>query len=254
MKWQIRGRGRDGSWSVRVALLLGVSALACSEHETGFYIEGNVKIDPPECIARAEGSATFLLSGLLDVGLRAEYEATLLVGNQLTPRGDKANLRTETMIATITGAEVHLFTDTGEPDPNSPEFTVPANGVIRPDSSGDPGFGIVTATLIPAATGVELAAELSNPAEVRTRVAVVSVFGTTIGGIDIESSPFNYVISVCEGCSINYPAEAIDSSGGCFGAAADAEQAPCRIGQDQPVDCRVCAGSSPLCAFPGGGP
>jgi hypothetical protein len=253
MKWHIRGRGRNDSWSACAALLLGVSALACTEEETSFFIQGNVKIDPPECIARAEGSSTFLLSGLLDVGLRAEYEATLLVGNQLTPRGDKANLRTETMIATITGAEVHLYTDTGEPDPTSPEFTVPANGVIRPDGSADPGFGIVTATLIPAATGVALAADITNPAEVRTRVAVVNVFGTTIGGIDIESSPFNYVISVCEGCSISYPADAIAIDGTCTGATADAEQAPCRIGQDQPVDCRACAGSD-LCRFPNGPP
>lgn len=255
MNWQIRssGRGgrRNGGWG---AFLLGAAAIGCTDEQTGFFIQGNVKIDPPECIARPEGSSTLLLSGLLDVGLRLEYEATLLVGSQLAPRGDKANLRTETMIATITGAEVHLYTDTGDPDPNSPEFTVPATGVVLPNASTDPGYGVVIATLIPAATGVELANELNSPAEVRTRVAVVSVFGTTIGGLEVESAQFNYVIQVCEGCSVDFPAEAISTTdGSCFGSAMDAEVPPCRVGQDQGVDCRICSSTNPFCTFPGGG-
>jgi hypothetical protein len=253
MKWQIRSAGRGSTrsraWS---AALFGVAAIGCTDEQTGFFIRGNVKIDAPECIARAEDSATLLIGGLLDVGLRTEYVATLLVGSQLTPRGDKTNLRTETMIATITGAEVHLYTDTGAPDPNSPEFTVPASGVIRPESA-DPGFGVVTATLIPGAASVALAAELTDREERRTRVAVVSVFGKTIGGLDLESSPFTYVITVCEGCSVDFPADAVATGdGSCFGSTSESETAPCRVGQDDPVDCRVCAGRNPFCAFPGG--
>jgi len=253
MKWHIRGRGRNGSWGTYGALLLGVSGLACAEEETGFVIIGNIRTESPECLARADGAATLLLDGLLDVALSPEYEGTLLVGNLLTPRGDKPNLRTETMIANITGAEVHLYTDTGDPDPDSPEFTVPASGVIRPESSGDPGFGVLTATIIPAATGIRLAGELSSPAEVRTRVAVIRVFGKTVGGIDIESAPFNYVIRVCEGCSIEFPADAISTTdGSCFGAVTDDQQLPCRFGQDQSIDCRLCSGSNRFCTFPGG--
>jgi hypothetical protein len=33
-----------------------------------------------------------------------------------------------------------------------------------------------------------------------TRVARVSVFGKTIGGLDVESSEFMFVIGVCNGC------------------------------------------------------
>lgn len=255
MNWHIRSRGcgggRSGGWG---ALLLGVAAIGCTEEETGFFIQGNIKLDAPECIARAEGSTTLLLSGALDVALRPEYVATLLVGSQLAPRGDKTNLRTETMITTITGAEVHLYTDTGGPDPDSPEFTVPANGVILPNASADPGYGVVTATLIPAATGIALAGELDVPGEVATRVAVVTVFGKTIGGLEVESSPHNYVIHVCRGCLIEFPADAIsDMNGGCFGSLTDSQQAPCRTGQDEFVDCRTCVGSgNPFCAYPNG--
>jgi hypothetical protein len=236
-------------------LFLGVAAIGCTEEQTSFFIEANVKIDPPECIARAEGSVTRLLGGSLDVGLTLEYEATLLVGSQLAPRGDKTNLRSETMITTITGAEVHLYTDVGEPDPYSPEFTVPATGVILPSASADPGYGVVTATLIPAATGDGLAGELNGRGERRTRVAVVSVFGTTIGGLEIESSEFTYVISVCEGCLVDFPADAISTTdGSCFGSTTDSQVVPCRFGQDQGVDCRICSGANPFCAFPGGPP
>lgn len=250
MNWQFP-RGRRAERGV-VAFFLALGAIGCTEEQTGFFILGNVAVESPECVARAEGSSLLLDSGVLDVALKPDYEASLLVGSQLAPRGDKANLRTETMITTITGAEVHLYTDTGDPDPNSPEFTVPAAGVIMPDSSEDPGFGIATATLIPAATGVSLRDELQNPAEVRTRVAVVSVFGKTIGGLDIETAPHSYVIRVCEGCLIDFPAEAINSNGQCFGATQDIGAAPCRVGQDDLVDCRLCSGQNAACATPGG--
>jgi hypothetical protein len=253
MNWQIRSSGRSGrrsgGWG---ALFVGVAAIGCTEERTSFFIEANIKIDPPECIARAESSATRLLGGFLDVGLAREYEATLLVGSQLAPRGDKTNLRSETMITTITGAEVHLYTDVGAPDPYAPEFTVPATGVILPSGSADPGYGIVIATLIPQASVVGLADEIVSTQERHTRVAVVSVFGTTIGGLDIESAEFTYVITVCEGCLVDFPIEAISTSdGSCFGAATDGQVIPCRFGQDDGVDCRICAGSSiPFCDFP----
>ncbi|HTV23358.1 MAG TPA: hypothetical protein VMG12_31935 [Polyangiaceae bacterium] len=247
MKWQLRSGVCGG-----VALLLGVTANGCTEEQTGFFILGNVVIDAPECVARAEGSSTLLDSGVLDVALRPDYIASLLVGSQLAPRGDKPNLRTETMITTITGAEIHLYTDTGEPDPNSPSFTVPAAGVIMPDASADPGFGIVTATLIPAATGVEIGRTLEDRATVRTRVAVVTVFGKTIGGLDVETAPHSYVIRVCKGCLVDFPADAVTDQGSCFGSTSDTQVPPCRVGQDDPVDCRICAGSNPFCAYPGG--
>ena len=235
------------------AVLLGVVTLGggCADEETGFFIMGNVALDAPECVASADSGSTLLLTGLLDVALRPEYEATLLVGSQLTPRGDKTNLRSESMIATITGAEVRLYRDTGELDT---EFTVPASGVILPEGGAEAGFGIVTATLIPASTGVALAAEISNPAEVRTRVARAVVFGTTIGGLDVETSPWSFVIRVCEGCLVDFPAVANqDPELGCVPVAGgEAPTSGCRFGQDEGVDCRVCTGSNVFCQYPGG--
>src|SRR4051794_39204446 len=82
---------------------------ACSSDETGLFIQGNMVRTAPDCIARPEAAATLIGVGILDVGLKLDYEASLLVASQLTPRGDKTNLRTETMVTTIEGAEVHLY-------------------------------------------------------------------------------------------------------------------------------------------------
>jgi hypothetical protein len=240
-------RRAGGGAALVGAVLLGTMSTGCTEEQTSFFIQGNVSVDAPQCIARAEGSAALLGVGMLDVALKKDY-----VGSQLTPRGDKANLRTETTIATMKGAEVHLYDDVGELDGDP--FTVPANGVINPEASDDAGFGIIFATLIPATTGIRIADELTSLNQRVTRVAEVTVFGTTIGGTDIESSPFNYVIQVCEGCLVDFPAEAVDENGACSLQLDQAETAPCSPGQDEAVDCRICTGSEPFCQVPGGGP
>jgi hypothetical protein len=240
------------------AVLLGTMSAGCTDEQTSFYIQGNVKVDPPQCLARPESNSTILLVGGLDVALRRGYQAILLVGSQLAPRGDKTNLRTETMVATITGAEVHLYDDVGTlvDDP----FTVPATGVIPPDSSDGPGFGVISATLIPASFGTALlmgtdGQEALAYRESRTFVAEVIVFGKTIGGLDVESSQFSYVIQVCKGCIVDFPADALalDLTTGLpsCGPSDQAPVPPCGVGQDDPVDCRICAGSgNPYCVYP----
>jgi hypothetical protein len=236
------------------AVLVGALSVGCTDEQTGFFILGNVALEAPACLARAESSAALISAGVLDVALKPDYEASLLVGSQLAPRGDKANLRTETMIASVTGAEVHLYKDDGslQTDP----FTVPAAGVILPDSADGPGFGVITATLIPASTGAVLAGELTNRAEIKTQVAKVIVFGKTIGGLDIETAPLSYVIRVCEGCLIDFPtaAVAVDNMGNqsCSQATEETQVSPCRVGQDDLVDCRICAGNNGNCLVPGG--
>jgi hypothetical protein len=224
----------------------------CSDEETGFFIQGNVKLPSPSCEATAESTATMLLTGLMDVALRLDYTAHLLVGSQLTPRGDKANLRTETMTTTISGAEVQLFTDTGELDT---EFTVPASGVIYPNTSAEPGFGIISATLIPGESGLALAEELDDRNRVITRVAQVKVFGETLGGLEIESAVFPYVIRVCEGCLVDFPSAALvsgtDGAITCgSGGTVALPDGPCFVGQDDAVDCRSCSSFNAFCNDP----
>jgi hypothetical protein len=230
-----------------VGWVLVCAGLGCTDEESGLFIQGNVAVTPPSCEARAEASTNLLLAGTLDVGLRLDYEATLLVGSQLTPRADKENLRTETMITVIEGAEVHLFDDSGA---QVAAFTVPASGVIRPDPSDDPGFGIINATLIPQTRGAELAREIQR-GEVRTQVAEVTVFGRTVGGLDVQSAALRYVIKVCLGCLVDFPPAALQQ-GVCSKQLDQNPEVPCFFGQDASVDCRSCAATNPeICSSAG---
>lgn len=242
---------RDLFRTVRVGcrgLLLAWAGLGCTDEESGLFIQGNVALTPPTCEARAEASTSLLLAGVLDVGLKLDYDATLLVGSQLTPRADKENLRTETMVTVIHGAEVHLFNDTGE---QVTAFTVPASGVIRPDPSDDAGFGIINATLIPQTTGQALAEQLTR-GRVITQVAEVTVFGKTVGGLEVQSAALRYVIKVCLGCLVSFPTVALGPTGSCDKLLEQSAEAPCFFGQDATVDCRTCKGTHEVCASPGG--
>jgi len=216
----------------------------CTDEETGLFIQGNVFREPPDCVAEAESGTTLIGVGYLDVGLKLDYQASLLVGNQLTPRGDKQSLRTETMVTVIEGAEVRLLNDTGQ---LVTEFTVPASGTISPDSSEDPGFGIINATLIPETAGADLALELETRGQVRTRVAEVRVFGQTIGGVEVESASIRYVIRVCEGCLVGFPPDALNGTSCTFGGDEEPDEVPCNPGQDGVLDCRLCAATNPYC-------
>lgn len=224
---------RVGGSATLLAALAGFAG--CTEEDTGLFIVGNLAREAPDCSVTADASSARISVGTLDVSLSEDYIASLLVGNQLTPRSDKASLRTETAIVTITGAEVRLLTDTGETDV---EFTVPASGVISPDGSDDPGFGIVVATLIPGTSGAALAEQLDFGQE-RTRVAQVKVFGETIGGVEVESAEFTYVIRVCKGCLVSVPAEARDEDGLCTLPTDQALEVPCQVGNDASIDCRA---------------
>lgn len=226
------------------ALALCVSqSTGCTEENTEMVIVANLARPAGSCTIRADLTSTSLGSGFLDVGLKLDYVASLLVANQLTPRGDKENLRTETMQVSLEGAEVRLL---DAEDNLLEEFTVPASGVIFPEPATGPGLGIATVTLVPSTTGSALAEELENSGQRRTLIAEAKVYGRTLGGLEVESGMFTYVIQVCEGCLVSFPTEALrleDSVLYCDQEEVDENDVPCRLGQDDPVDCRLCNGN-----------
>jgi hypothetical protein len=234
-------------WSCSIGLLLLWVGSGCTEDQTGLFIQGNAARVPPNCEVTAEASTALLGYGVLDVGLKLDYDASLLVGSQLTPRADKDNLRTETMITVVDGAEVHLFDDEGN---QVVEFTVPASGVILPEESESAGYGIINATLIPQTVGDGLRGSLA-PGQTVTRVAEVSVFGNTVGGLEVESAKIRYVVKVCLGCLVDFPADAVGPNGECELNDGEPGELPCNAGQDDSVDCRLCAANVEICR---GGP
>lgn len=231
-------------------IAMSFSTSSCVENDTSLYVEAVLAPDPPDCQYTADPGATQLFRGYLDVALKADYEAVVLVANQMAPRGDKQQLRSETMGVELRGAEIRLTTARGEV---VEEFSVPAGGFVHANESDDPGYGAALITLIPAGRGASLADQLrDDPGNPRLLVSNIRVFGTTLGGLDVTSGEFRFPIQVCYGCLIYYPLEALVDSGDgpqCLGDG-DVSTTQCFPGQDGAVDCRSCAGQLELCLSP----
>lgn len=220
-------------------VLFGASG--CADNEGMLFVRQVIALPAGNCQAAADPSGLFWSSGVLDLALRDSYEASLLVGNQLVRRGSRDLLRTESSRVIIRGAEVALLNDQKAV---ISEFSVPAAGFIDPGSGDEPGYGVTSALLVPPGT-----------ATAGTRiVAEVRVFGDTLGGDEITSAALAFPITVCNGCLISYPADADDPAQPGYQCASSGSDTsgdpPCRLGQDEAVDCRLCAGVSQACLSP----
>jgi hypothetical protein len=174
----------------------------------------------------------------------------LLVGNQLTERGSRNQLRTETSRVRLEGADVTLETSTGG---EVSSFSTLGTGFVNPASGTDPSYGGMFAELIPPTISL-------GDGEY---VARIKAYGTTLGGQDIESGELRFPIEVCYGCLINYPGSALDknlaadSAYLCALSTADAVggddslgTAGCNLGQDFPVSCVSCSATNDICRDP----
>lgn len=197
-------------------------------------------VEPPQCAVKAEPTALMRGLGILDLSFRENYEAPLLVGNQLVRRGAAEQLRTETSRVRLDGAVVTVLSPRGDP---LAEYSTVGTGFVDPGTGTEPGYGAMFATLLPPRV-----AQAGQVVTVR-----VSVFGETLGGEEIESNELTYPILVCEGCLVSYPADAQDPASvdrwRCAGEPQGVDQ-PCLAGQDDPIDCRFCAGASAICEYP----
>jgi hypothetical protein len=240
------------SKSMTVGALLACAAfstVSCAENESSLFVIGVYALSRTQCVADPSSSAVLLPSGTLDRTLASGYNAALLVGSHLTQRGSRENLRTETSRLSIEGAHITLYSTTGEeivrPD-------VAATGLVNPASGTDPGLASVFAQLIRPVDVDALGP--AGQAIVRIRI-----FGTTLGGQEIESGDYDFPIQVCDGCLITYPPESFDPATPMDKAylcspAADAMSEStvqiCSPGQDDYVPCSVCAGFNDACRDP----
>ncbi len=220
----------------------GIASQGCADNESGLYVQAVLKLDAPQCVAKADASSTVLLGGVLDLAFTNTYQAALLVGNQLTRRGSRDQLRTETSRITLRGAEVQVLNDAQE---LLTEFTVPGTGFVDPGGGDEPGYGVMSVQLLPPTLALTAGTRVTT--EVR-------VFGDTLGGDEITSASLTFPITICNGCLISYPLEADDPAVAGYqctvGDSGSSIDTPCRYGQDEYVDCRLCAGTLAICQAP----
>jgi hypothetical protein len=230
-----------------IGAVSAVLAAGCAENESSLFIVGVEALQEPDCTASPDPGSTLQQNGVLDVAIRQQYTAALLVGNQLVQRGSADQIRTETARVTMQGAEVRVLNATGK---QVDTFTIDGTGFVDPGNGGTPGYGVVFATLLPTRIARDVIASRAET----TYTVRVKVFGRTLGGKDIESNELSYPITVCYGCLIDYPGEADITLGQagyeCGGSAEDIDDKPCIAGQDGRVDCRLCAAVNDDCKTP----
>ena len=216
----------------------------CADNRSSIFIQGAMVIPQDSCTVTADSSTNILFRGVYDVAFAGttapEYNAALLVGNQLVRRGNSATLRTETSRVSFYEAEINLTNSAGDPIANG-NFVVPVTGFADASSGTDPGFGVVAVTLIDATSVQSI---ISTPQFVSQEiVANVIVRGETLGNVDVESDAWAFPITVCNGCLVAFPPDADDPAKPGLDCDIRDEAPPyCRMGQDAFVDCRACAG------------
>jgi hypothetical protein len=227
---------------------LAIFTSSCSDNNSSLFITGVMALTPPDCVATPDLTATLLGQGVLDLAFTKSYSAALLVGNQLTSRGSKQTLRTETSRISLRGAEINLTDSKGNTLAN---FSVNGTGFVDVSRGEDAALGIFGAELIPASVGEKLT---PVPAGGSNQViALVRVFGQTLGNQDISSSELSFPITYCNGCLIDYPLTAISPTDKtCVGGVNDLPIPGCRPGQDDLIDCRSCATTNTTCLCPPG--
>jgi hypothetical protein len=219
-----------------------MAGAGCADSESMLFIrqvQARLTTGATACVADNAPTSLSLTGGVLDVAFRTRYTAALLVGNQLVARGNSTQVRTETSRIDIRGAVVHVLDDAGELAWGP--VTVPGTGFIEPAVGSDPAFGLTETTLLQADAALIASVRTGI---VRHEVAVAKVFGHTLGGTDVESGEWQFPIDVCFQCLVTFPAGTSTSttSPNCD-AMTDTTTtltAPCNVGQDDPMDCRVC--------------
>jgi hypothetical protein len=237
--------------AVVAVLAVGSAALTspgCADSESMIFIrqvQARVSSGSGGCTADNSPSSLFITGGTLDVAFRLQYSAALLVGNQLVPRGNSSQLRTETSRIALQGAVVRVQDANGAVQWGP--VTVPGSGFIDPASGANASYGVTETILLGSEYGARLAAELQGqPGLIRHLTAVVKVFGRTLGGLNVDSGEWQFPLSVCYGCLISFPREADDlklmTQPNCQLAASTGTSIapPCVVGQDDTVDCRIC--------------
>jgi len=220
-----------------------LSVSGCAENDSLMFVVGVMALEAPACEVTPDPGALLLARGVLDRAFTTGYTGALLVGNQLTQRGSREQLRTETSRVALRGAEVRIETPQGG---QLTEFSTVGTGFVDPAAGADPSYSAMFVDMIPSSVSPTLP-------DGRI-VAKVRVFGDTLGGEEVTSSELAYPIDICTGCLVSYPAEAADPTSPTYlcalgGMASEGLTPPCILGQDGLIPCTACI-SNPICRDP----
>lgn len=234
------------------ALFIGSALPACVENDQSIFVRSilapSTNRQNGACVYTDDPQQAQLFEGQLDVGLRDNYFAIVLVGNQLIQRGDPAAVRAEPNRVHLNGAVVRVT------DPNGgqiAEFTSLATGFADIQQNNNPDYGTMGIVGIDAPTAATLRGQIADRFTTKQVILQVKAFGKTLGGVDVESGEFQFPLEICNGCLVNFGTAdtarpvAEQCSGPVVASAAGGGSGalPCNAGQDfEPVPCQLCQG------------
>ena len=242
-------------WAASFSICLGGMFLpACAHDDSTLYVVQVVFPPTPTnqsgCVYQpASFSAPMELRGSLDVALASAYSPVVLIANQMVPRGDGTQARTETNRVQLRGAVVRVTDSQGN---QIATFTSLAEAIVDPSSGLTPGLAQAAVTIVDPATADALRQTLPNRSARKTILTFFKVFGQTLGGVYVESGEYQHVVDVCSGCLVVFPSDAVDTKQATPNCAlgfptgtqinGSTIALPCEFGQDQLTDCRLCQG------------
>ena len=233
--------------ALSTTLALAFGAFGCADNDSSLFIQGVLSLPSSDCVARPDAQAEFISQGVLDYGFAGAYVAAVQVGNQLTQQGNREKLRTETSRIQLQGARGTVFDVSGA----GTDFEAIGTGFVHPAAGTEPGLAAMFINLV-GGEGLEAVRAGGEG----TIVVRFRVYGTTLGGKEIESGDYDYPIEVCEGCLVDYPAELRDPAsppgGYLCGTSAETnlEEKVCHYGQDQRFPCSACVAVQDYCRDP----
>ena len=233
---------------VLAALAGGGLGCALPEDNTALYILG-AKTLSSSCMVEASEAGPFRTWGTLDLVKRWDYSFACVIRNQMTDtltvqQWATEDLRVDTNVVRVTSVTVryepmgNLATSLGTVDTfeTSTSGTAPSNAllaVVFPLLSRDFGERI---------SGAMDTRSPETPFPEEVLLTRIQVSGKTLDGSPVSSGEFLFPLTVCKGCLLTFPPEAADpgrpncrNEDGVSGL-----ESPCIVGQDEPVDCRLC--------------
>lgn len=180
---------------------------ACAPEGTSAYISANLFLDG-NCKVNVDDTE-FLAAGLYDIAgsttkrhpsCQNSYYMHVVVNSSLKANANSATGRAEPNVLQITEAEVSLIDIEQQgliefkndlPNP----FRVKANITLQPTTSDDPTKGEVPIETIPVGYASGLTGYVNKQV-----MAEVTIFGTTLGDVDVDFRPFSFPIKICQEC------------------------------------------------------
>ncbi len=199
-----------------------------------------------------------LSRGVIDMAMGTDYTLNLLVQNNMRGINDikgfapgDARLDTTTVRLTRATVEYRALDQISVSFPD--QLRVPLSSPVEPNGLSAFGVEILTPAMVQdLRTSPEFIIRGAD-GEVRpARTAVsllvnVTVEGETLDGKSVGSNEFTFPLTVCNGCLVSVPPDAVSVEAGlqpnCLRIDGEEIETPadlCSPGQDAAVDCRLC--------------